>query len=87
MKKYPKVFVNYSIRRCNILDRFESGDWKQSTHFEPSELTEPSLDSFELCFVSLGLFVGITSVLRWTPLVSVLFPPRIQSKNRGQGVQ
>ena len=58
---------------------------KLITHFEPSELTEPSLDSFELCFVSLGLFEGITSVLRCTPLISGLLPPRSQSKNR-QGV-
>ena len=45
------------------------------THFEPSELTEPSLDSFELCLVSLGLIAGITSVLRCTPLDSDLLPP------------
>ena len=87
MKKYPKVFVNYSIRRCNILDRFESVDWKLSTHFEPSELTEPSLESFDPCFVSLGLFAGITSVLRCTPLVNVRLPPRRKSKNNGHGVQ
>ena len=57
------------------------------THFEPSELTEPSLESFDPCFVSLGLFAGITSVLRCTPLVNVRLPPRRKSKNNGQGVQ
>ena len=52
-----------------------------TTHFEPSELTEPSLESFEPCFANLGLFAGITSELRWTPLVPCgLLPPRIQSK-------
>ena len=58
------------------------------THFEPSELTEPSLESFDPCFVSLGLFAGITSVLRCTPLDSVrLPPPRRKSKNNGHSVQ
>ena len=57
------------------------------THFEPSELTEPSLESFDPCFVSLGLFAGITSVLRCTPLVNVRLPPRRKSKNNGHGVQ
>ena len=57
------------------------------THFEPSELTDPSLESFEPCFVSLGLFGGITSVLRCTPLVNVRLPPRRKSKNNGQSVQ
>ena len=56
-----------------------------ATHFEPSELTEPSLESFELCFASLGLFAGITSELLCTPLVIGLLPPRKNSKNR-QGV-
>ena len=57
------------------------------THFEPSELTDPSLESFEPCFVSLGLLAGITSVLRCTPLVNVRLPPRRKSKNNGQSVQ
>ena len=57
------------------------------THFEPSELTEPSLESFELCLVNLGLFAGITSVLRCTPLDSDLLPPRSKPKNRATGVQ
>ena len=57
------------------------------THFEPSELTDPSLESFEPCFVSLGLLAGITSVLRCTPLVNVRLPPRRKSKNNGHSVQ
>ena len=64
-----------------------SVDEKLITHFEPSELTEPSLESFELCLVNLGLFAGITSVLRCTPLDSDLLPPRSKPKNRATGVQ
>ena len=60
---------------AKILYSVESLDGYWSTHFEPSELTEPSLDSFEPCLVSLGLIAGITSVLRCTPLDSDLLPP------------
>ena len=76
------------LLRYNILGRNESLDRMLITHFEPSELTDPSLESFEPCFVSLGLFAGITSVLRCTPLDSVrLPPPRRKSKNNGHSVQ
>ena len=52
----------------------------KNTHLDPSELTDPS-ESLEPCLMSLDpCGAGITSELRWTPLVAwVLRPPRSQS--------
>jgi len=52
----------------------------QNTHLDPSELTDPS-ESRDPCLANLGPgCVGITSQLRWTPLVAgFLRPPRSQS--------
>ncbi len=51
------------------------------THFDPSELTDPSLDSLEFCLTSSSVdLAGRTSQLRWTPKFR---PPAPRSQSTG----
>ena len=77
---YVCEFCVFSTCKC-ITDHAIS-----ATHLEPSELTEPSLDSLEPCLTSLFLGrSGMTSQLRCTPLLSgLLAPPPRKTAGKGE---